>query len=432
MLGWRNHRKYELNHILISMLVISTEIYLGSNCVFADHDVSHNHDHNSYGILMPEELSDYGIETSMSLTSIYQANVRGGTSTHNKRGRYSGSYDMELSADMQRLIGADNGTLYIHAEGWWSKSSGIDVASVGSVFGVNGDAGTRDAMVVTELWWEQVLLEDTALLRVGKLDITGGFECRGCAASFDGSAYANDETAQFLNRALVNNPGIPFPAYGLGAILHYNGLDWWYASAGVIDARSDSRETGFRTTFHGEDFFFYIFETGLTPQFRSGSGALPGAYRVGFWNDPQPKANSDSVKNYRDDVGIYFSFDQMFHKENTDPEDSQGLGLFARFGYAPGNKNDITNFFSAGLQCQGLLESRDQDVLGIGFARGYFSDTAAVSYPENHESVLEMYYNAVITPGISVSPSLQYVADPGGSGSGTDAVVFGLRAQMTF
>ena len=42
--------------------------------------------------------------------------------------------------------------------------------------------------------------------RFGKLDITGGFECRGCPVAFDGSAFANDPSGQFLNGALANNP----------------------------------------------------------------------------------------------------------------------------------------------------------------------------------------------------------------------------------
>ncbi|MBW7990933.1 MAG: hypothetical protein FVQ84_13085 [Planctomycetes bacterium] len=29
---------------------------------------------------------------------------------------------------------------------------------------------------------------------------------------------------------------------------------------------------------------------------------MPGAYRIDVWNDPQPKANSDDIKNYRDDL----------------------------------------------------------------------------------------------------------------------------------
>ena len=62
----------------------------------------------------------------------------------------------------------------------------------------------------------------------------------------------------------------------------------------------------------------------------------------------------------------------------------------------------------------------------------YFANSAASTYPEDYESVLEAYYNAQITPWLVFGPSIQYVANPGGSNTASDAVVCGLRAQMTF
>ena len=201
------------------------------------------------------------------------------------------------------------------------------------------------------------------------------------------------------------------------------------------DAQTDARETGFRTAFHSEDYFFYVAETGVAPKLDSAKGPLQGTYRVGLWYDPQPKANTDRAdagKNYRDDIGFYFSCDQMLVKENADSGNNQGLGAFFRYGYAPSKRNDITNFWSAGFQYQGLLDSRDDDILGIGFAQGFFSNTAASTYPADYESVLEVYYNVQVTPWFNLSPFLQYVTNPGGSNTAKDAVVFGLRSQLTF
>lgn len=385
---------------------------------------------NGFGGLN-DRLADKGIEVALGLTNIYQQNTHGGLSTHRQQGRHTGSYDLEITSDLQKLIGVEGGTLYVHTEGGWSTTD-IDATSVGSVFGVNGDAGGRRSMDVTELWYEQALFGESLLIRLGKLDITGGFECRGCPVSFDGSLYANDETGQFLNSALVNNPTIPFPDFGLGAIIHWNPIEMWYASIGAIDAQADGRETGFQTAFHNEDYFFYVAETGITPQLSSANGSLQGAYRVGVWNDPQPKANSDSNKTYRDDVGLYLSCDQMLCKESKDPKDTQGLGTFFRYGLANDRKNDISDFWSAGFQYQGLLDGRDDDVFGIGFAQGAFSNEASSTYTADYESVLETYYNVQVSPWWNVSPSVQYIANPGGADGVTDALVLGVRSQMAF
>jgi carbohydrate-selective porin OprB len=43
-----------------------------------------------------------------------------------------------------------------------------------------------------------------------------------------------------------------------------------------------------------------------------------------------------------------------------------------------------------------------------------------------------MYYSAVMSPWMTLSPSVQYVSNPGGDESAKDAVVAGIRAMITF
>jgi porin len=380
-------------------------------------------------------LREQGIEITTSATQIYQQDTHGGISTHRRAGRYSGSYDAELEVDFEKLLGVEGGRLYMLTEGKWSKSGGINDPAVGSFFNVNGDGAPRRAIDVTELWYEQNFATQGIRLRAGKIDLTCGFEHHSCPVAFDCSAYANDERTQFLNGALINNPTIPFPENGLGAALHYGPDALWYASAGAADADADLRETGFDTTFDGDGHFFYIAETGITPLLGSTNGAMPGAYRVGLWYDPQPKANTDLAeggKSYRNDAGFYLTFDQMILKENTDAKDSQGLGTFFRYGNADGKRNDMINFWSTGFQYQGLLEGRDEDVLGAGFAHGTFSDGASTTFTNDYESAVEIYYSAQITKWLVISPDFQYVTNPGGNRDISDATVIGTRIQMTF
>lgn len=374
------------------------------------------------------ELSKRGVSVNLGLTQIYQANLRGGMSTHRRSGRYGGSYDLELELDTEKLFRMPGGRIFLLSEGSWSD--GLDASSVGSIFGVNDDAGGDRSIDVTELWYEHAFLDGRLRFRLGKIDLTGGFDCRGCPVAFDGSAYANDETSQFLNGALVNNPSIPFPDNGLGLMAYLQPLKWWYVSAGVADAQADARETGFNTTFHGRSDFFSIFETGVVPRLPSPKGELPGAYRIGLWYDPQPKDRFDGRGSKRDDVGIYLSFDQMVLKEISDEEDEQGLGIFARYGAADSDVNEIKSFWSAGAQYQGLVPSRNDDVLGFGMAQGRLSESAG--FTASHETALETYYNASITPWLNITPSVQYIFNPGGQNNMEDAVVAGVRLQMSF
>jgi carbohydrate-selective porin OprB len=372
-----------------------------------------------------DTLGDSGVTVSLSLTQVVQLNLHRGISTHRRSGRYAGSWDLELELDLEKILKLKGASVYAAAGG--SFSDGIDTSSVGSIFGVNTDAGANRSIDLTELWYEQALFDGRLRFRIGKLDLGGGFDCQGCPVAFDTNAFANDETAQFLNGALVGNPTIPFPDLGLGAIIYVEPVPGWYFAAGVADAQGDARETGFNTAFDDEDYFFSVFEAGWTPCIRSNQGDLQGAYRIGFWYDPQDKdKHAGGVK--RDDIGMYLSFDQVLWKEKADAGDTQGLGMFFRYGFADSDVAEVKTFWSVGGQYQGLVPSRDDDVLGVGYATGRLARGA---HAGRHESVVEVYYNAQITPWLSVSPSLQYVWHPGGEAV-NNAVVFGVRVQMAF
>jgi len=373
-------------------------------------------------------LAEKGVLLDMGLTQVWQANLRGGIGTHRRSGRYAGSYDLELELDTEKLFGVPGGGFFCLAEGSWSE--GVDASPAGGVFGLNDDAAGDRSVDVSELWYEQGFGDGRLRFRLGKLDLTGGFECRGCPVAFDASAYANDETAQFLNSALVNNPTIPFPENGLGLAGYFQLRQRWYAAAGLADARADARETGFNTAFHGRSDFFGICETGVVPHFQSRKGRLPGAYRVGLWYDPRPKHHLDGQGIKRDDAGFYVSCDQMVFKENTGEQDSQGLGLFARYGSADAQVNEIESFWSVGAQFKGMIPARDDDVLGFGAAQGRLN--RAAGFTAGGETAMELYYNCRVTPWMSLAPSVQYVFNPAGRRDAQDAVVIGARLQMSF
>ena len=375
-----------------------------------------------------EQLSSRGLTISLSATQIYQHNIHGGLSTHRRAGRYSGSYDLEMEFDLEAILNVPGGSVYALTEGGWSE--GIDGPSVGSIFGVNGDATGYRAADVTQLYYEQALFDDILTIRVGKLDLTGGFECRGCPVSFDGNSFANDETVQFLNGALVNNPTIPFPDCGLGIVFYLQPTEWWYFSAGLGDAQADAREVGFNTTFNGDHYFLYIFEAGFAPELSSAKGPMQGTYRLGLWFDPQPKARNDGNGVETDDIGFYLSFGQVLWLENDDADDSQGLAVFARYGLADDKVNLVQYFWSVGAQYQGLISSRDDDVLGCAVAQGRLSNDAGFS--ASRETVAELYYNARIMPWLNITPSFQYITKPGGDKSVDDTMLLALRVQMTF
>jgi len=377
-----------------------------------------------------DQAREKGFDFSLTVTTVVQQNLRGGLSTHRKAGRFSGTADLELQADFDKLKLIPGGRAYGLATGSWSD--GIDGPSVGSLFNVNSGALGDRAIDLLELWYEQRLLDDRVRIRAGKIDMTGGTGGFGEGPNmwFDANAYANDPGMQFLNGGLVNNPQIPFPQQGLGAIVYVAPVkDLLYVLLGVADAQADNRTTGFTSAFARDTRVMAMAEIGVTPQLDSPNGPMQGGYRVGVWYDPQPKERFNGRGVKRNDVGLYANFDQMVFKENSDADDTQGLGLFGRYGLADGDVNPIRQFWSVGLQYQGLIPSRDNDVLGLGVSSGHLSDDA--EFRRLRETAVEMYYNIQFAPWLLLTPDIQYITHPGG-GAARDALVVGLRLQIVF
>ncbi len=216
-------------------------------------------------------LEERGFTIDLGMTTGYQHNARGGVQTKNAH-RVSGSYDLELTLDVGALQLWEGGTVYALAGGSWDEGVS-DRGYVGDYFGVNGDAGGDRAIDLSELWYEHVFFDERLRVRAGKIDLS---------VDFDTNAFANDETAQFLNNALIVSGNLPYPDPGHGVQFVATPCDWFYFGAGVADAEADVRETGFRTAYHGRSDFFSMYEFGLTPRFSTAWGELPGNYRFGL------------------------------------------------------------------------------------------------------------------------------------------------------
>jgi porin len=370
---------------------------------------------------LSDRLADHGMKITLGSTNVYQANVKGGLDTHRHAGRFTGSYDVEMAADLEKSLGLMGLGLLVHGWGGYPATKGINDTMAGSAFNVNWDAIGDRSFDVVEVILEWKPMQDRLAVQAGKINF---------ARVFDTSAYANDETSQFLNGAFINNPTIPIPDYCLGITAAFNVTDAWSVAVGAGDAEADGMTSGFDTAFDGDDHFFYDAEASYRAEWPSPRGPLAGNYHAGFWYAPQPRANSDSDRKYGDDRGFYLGMDQMLLRESDDPQDSQGLGLFGRYGCTDKKRNDVTDFWSVGLQYQGLWPGRDDDVTAIGFAQGFFSRDASGTFPERSEQVIEAYYNTQLTKWLHVSPAVQYLADPGGAHD--DAIVLGVRAQVTF
>jgi hypothetical protein len=246
----------------------------------------------------------------------------------------------------------------------------------------------------------------------------------------DRNAYANNEDRQFMNTFLDNNNAIIPLKIGPGAAVLYNPTEWISLVASMADADAQLFQSNLDTTFDGEFDFMGYFEIGLRARLPFRAGPLRGNYRFGLLLDPRGKTVFGSEAIDGSDEGVYLSLDQQVLAEKE--ASKQGFGLFARYGWRPGDVNRLEYSWSAGAQYLGLTPSRDQDVIALGMYSAIGSDSYVefVNPSFERENGFEAYYSVQLTPAIALTPDGQYIKQPGGLKSSEDTWLFALRLRL--
>lgn len=329
---------------------------------------------------------------------------------------HSGSYDLFARIDLNRLTSWPGADVLLHVKGQYDRNLNDDVGALSNPI---DDADFDAPIYVDELWLQQAFLDDRLRFRLGF------FEQQ---TLFDRNAFANSEDRQFLATFLDNNPLVPLPN-GLGAFALIAPVPWLEIALGAGDADNVPRQAGFDTAFDGVDSVTGYLE--LTFRAPWSDRGLPGSYRLGGFVDGRAREDFRSGRGHRGHAGAYLSFDQVAFVEQ--PEGRQGLGLFARAGYADRSVNRLAWFWSLGLQYRGALPRRDADELGLGafqaIGSGVYRDEIDPRF--ERETGVELYYRAAALSWLAVTPSFQYIVDPGARGT-DDAVVLTLRLRVSF
>jgi len=257
-------------------------------------------------------------------------------------------------------------------------------------------------------------------------------------------------TSQFMNANLIvpTSPLLILPAYSTLAagfiVMPVKGIT---ISSVFLNAADSSTTTGFEDFGEGTTWT-------TEAQFQYRIGALPGGFNLGlgysFDNNfldfggrfiLQP--GQGIVAPTKDESwAVYASLWQYLYLESPIAEgpvniqdgqqDHQGIGFFARVGFADDDTNPLELTISAGLGAKGLIPGRDQDTAGVGYFFGILeADRFAVAGLIDEEiHGFEAYYSLVITPAARLTFDIQ-VAESAQAAVDT-AVILGLRLNLAF
>jgi porin len=90
--------------------------------------------------------------------------------------------------------------------------------------------------------------------------------------------------------------------------------------------------------------------------------------------------------------------------------------------------NPVSLYGQVGWLAQGLLPSRPQDVLVLGYGRSVFSPVLGLQ----DESVLELGYRIMLGRHLTLQPTVQWIFNPGGQGQLSTVTTAGMQIELQF
>ena len=419
-------------------------------------------------------LADRGIEISGGYTAEVWGNTTGGL----KRGAvYTGLLDFGSTVDLEKLVGWKGASVSTT----WLWLSGRDASEdlVGNFLTISNIAGFNTLRML-ELWFQQEFFqrgeEEAAGLsiRVGQLTADSEFAISEYGALFTNGTFG--WPAFLYTNIPEGGPGYPMGT--LGVRVAVNPWKWMTVQSAVFQGNvfaQDVNRHGFRWDLNSDLGYFWINE--FQVRWNQGDDAkwLPGQAKFGAWfhtaETPDPLFDQDGIPladsnsngepaTHPWNYGFYWIVDQMLFREPAgslatpgsgkdgksvvtgkqvvEKPSQQGLGWFGRIAFEPQDRNFVGFYFDTGLVYTGLIPTRDEDQVGIGFVYAQLTNGARRnlelegSRGVGAEMVLEFTYKAILTPWLYVQPDAQFVINPGATQDLGNAFVIGGRVSINF
>lgn len=317
------------------------------------------------------------------------------------------SSELTASADLFITLPSGNGEWLVYVE----ASTTPDFSGVSAVYPIaNGDAGSvlnrdGDGGVQLSEFNYTIGLKDDRRLMVGLVNPS---------AWLDRSYTTNDENTHFINGSFKNNTTIEFPDYTLGAIMRWLGsaarpeiVLVVASSDGIADLPDRSYQdllnlsSDQRGVFVGADANWLGDRTSL---------------RLGTWLRSDDHAVAGSPGDFEKNYGVYGVLDWL----------AGDNALNFRLGAANEDVSVATRFAAAAY-----ARSTRIGLFGVGLARTRTSNSFRQADLDDVTSAEAFIRIAVGDSGVQVTPSIQYVQNPGFGASGatlsSSALVGGVR-----
>jgi len=256
----------------------------------------------------------------------------------------------------------------------------------------------RNRDYLLEAWYKRTF----ALSEHAALGITGGIV--DSTGYIDDNAFANDETAQFMNEIFVNSTLANLPSYDLGGVAEL-GISNFTVKGIIMNTKNE----------YDANFNYYALQLGYALETELGEGN----YRIYGFTTSDKFENWDGTED-KSLQGLGISADQELGKI---------VGIFVRLGWQDdGAVIDHDALYSGGVDINGNLWGREQDNAGIGYA--YLSGADEGDIDNTHS--FEAYAKFQLTTFSDITVDIQYMADNYKHEEDIDGFIYGVRVNAYF
>jgi porin len=369
-------------------------------------------------------LADRGLVFSGTTVIDLQGNVLGGQT---RAFACADALLLAVDADLERLAGVSG--LLFHAEFVSNVGQNLSAKSLGNFLQV-ATAFAQPGYYLGQMYVQQKLFKDVITLQAGRMTTANNFASLPVFNNY--VSFADNP----IPISLTNNsvyftslPAVEWAAVGTAAPTESIALTAGVYNTNLPSGLPFASQHGINFSFNGSGGpleagqFSYNLNRG-----RDDTG-LPGTYLIGgFYSGAVYQVLSDGGHR-RGDYGVYFEAQQMIYRYGG-PGSDIGLTPWIALTYNPEQSiNQLPLLVMAGAVYHGLVPGRNDDNAALAF---YYGKISSALPSASDEKVLELDYTWWATPWLAITPDLQYVFNPGGSGSSRNAAVIGTQVQILF
>lgn len=395
-----------------------------------------------------DRLQQQGIDARLHYTTEPMYNVAGG---EDRGGTYTDNIGFDLMLDLDRMLGGGNTSFLLKlsqrdgssvSEKYVAPSEGGNSFTVQEIFG-------GQTFKVANVQFNTRLLNDRLELAYGRLVANDDFLRSPLYCQFVNNAFCGSPKPVFLQDPFTFS-AYPTAQWGLrgryDSTTGRNGSAWTVQGA-IYDGDPEDKNgdpTSNGNNQHGTNWGFGGNGIVLAGELhyhrdKDAEDALPGVYKVGgYWmsGDFRDLGRTDNATTSGNAM-VWLLADQMLYR--AQPGSDRGLSAFGALVFSLDDKvNQMDNYFNAGLLYQGLFGPRPRDITGLAVTTGWYSDRLNKARQEqgqadkDYEAVVELNHKFVLTRGISVTPDLQYLIRPAGTGDIDNALLLGAKLSIQF